>query len=106
MLGDFDVAEEALHDAFRAAIERWPTEGVPANPAAAVDEGPEDYELLEDDGLRLIFTCRHPSFAEEAQIAPTLREVCVLTTEEITRAFLHVRRAPRFGTLLARQRIA
>jgi RNA polymerase sigma-70 factor (ECF subfamily) len=122
LLGDFDVAEEALHDAFRAAIERWPTEGVPANPSAwlvstgrfkAIDrlrrqkrfrpwdevaeqaesiadvaDMPEERADVEDDRLRLIFTCCHPSLAEEAQIALTLREVCGLTTEEIARAFL------------------
>jgi RNA polymerase sigma-70 factor (ECF subfamily) len=122
LLGDFDVAEEALHDAFRAAIESWPTDGVPDNPAGwlvstgrfkaidklrrqrrfkawddAVDEaesiadpakGPDEYEPVEDDRLRLIFTCCHPSLAEEAQVALTLREVCGLTTEEIARAFL------------------
>jgi RNA polymerase sigma-70 factor (ECF subfamily) len=122
LLGDFDVAEEALHDAFRAALESWPADGVPDNPTAwlvstgrfkaidklrrqkrfkpwddALDEaegiadpakGPDDYEPVEDDRLRLIFTCCHPSLAEEAQIALTLREVCGLTTEEIARAFL------------------
>ncbi len=118
LIGDFDRAEEALHDAFRAAVEQWPREGVPANPTAwlvstgrfkaidairrdrrfaAWDEAAESipdesvpYEAgpLEDDRLRLIFTCCHPSLAEEAQIALTLREVCGLTTEEIARAFL------------------
>jgi RNA polymerase sigma-70 factor, ECF subfamily len=118
LIGDFDRAEEALHDAFRAAVEQWPREGVPANPTAwlvstgrfkaidairrdrrftALDDTTESapdesvpYEAgpLEDDRLRLIFTCCHPSLAEEAQIALTLREVCGLTTEEIARAFL------------------
>ncbi len=119
LLGDFDVAEEALHDAFRAALEQWPREGVPANPRAwlvsagrfkaidgmrrrarftPLDDGQlealvderagEEPELLEDDRLRLIFTCCHPALAPEAQIALTLREVCGLTTEDIARAFL------------------
>lgn len=117
LLGDFDVAEEALHDAFRAALEQWPRDGLPANPRAwlisagrfkAIDAlrkrakleplpddlaerlATDDKELatIEDDRLRLIFTCCHPALAEEAQIALTLREVCGLTTEEIARAFL------------------
>ena len=122
-LGDFDVAEEALHEAFVAAVEQWPVDGVPDNPRAwlvttgrfkAIDrlrrrskhevaldeEGLErieaiadpaiagDDEGLEDDRLRLIFTCCHPALAPEAQVALTLREVCGLTTEEIARAFL------------------
>ena len=123
LLGDFDVAEEATHDAFRAALEQWPKEGVPSNPRAwlvsagrfkAIDglrrrkrfdsldeEGNKaagigivdtgawaDPESVEDDRLRLIFTCCHPALALDAQIALTLREVCGLTTEEIGRAFL------------------
>ena len=122
LLGDFDLAEEALHEAFRAALEQWPAEGIPANPAAwlvsagrfkaidslrrqqrmvAWDEAAEEAAAipdaapaanepvaLEDDRLRLIFTCCHPSLAEDAQIALTLREVCGLTTEEIARSFL------------------
>ncbi|MCU1381569.1 MAG: putative polymerase, sigma-24 subunit, subfamily [Acidobacteria bacterium] len=123
LLGDFDVAEEAMSDAFRAALEQWPKEGVPANPRAwlvstgrfkAIDglrrqkrfesldeEGNPavqigvldttawaDPESVEDDRLRLIFTCCHPALAFDAQIALTLREVCGLTTEEIGRAFL------------------
>jgi len=122
LLGDFDVAEEALHDAFRAALEQWPREGVPANPrawlvstgrfkaidglrrrarfdalddvgdkadVAVVDEAAwADPESVEDDRLRLIFTCCHPALAGDAQVALTLREVCGLTTEEIARAFL------------------
>jgi RNA polymerase sigma-70 factor (ECF subfamily) len=121
LLGDFDLAEEALHDAFRAALEQWPSEGVPANPRAwlvsagrfkaidgirrrarftsvedvaeeveaVVDESavPND-ESIEDDRLRLIFTCCHPALAPDAQVALTLREVCGLTTEEIAQAFL------------------
>jgi RNA polymerase sigma-70 factor (ECF subfamily) len=122
LLGDFDAAEEALHDAFRAALEQWPGEGVPSNPRAwlvstgrfkaidamrrrarfdALDEaGTEanlavvdaeawaDPESVEDDRLRLIFTCCHPALAPDAQVALTLREVCGLTTEEIAQAFL------------------
>ncbi len=120
LLGDFDVAEEALHDAFRAALEQWPREGVPANPKAwlvstgrfkAIDgirrrarfdplpddieekltagsDDDPDGEGVEDDRLRLIFTCCHPALSPDAQVALTLREVCGLTTEEIARAFL------------------
>ncbi|MEO8070994.1 MAG: RNA polymerase sigma factor [Acidobacteriota bacterium] len=122
LLGDFDAAEEAMHDAFRAALEQWPADGVPANPRAwlvsagrfkAIDAmrrrkrfGPldetehqaalavtdaaawADDESVEDDRLRLIFTCCHPALSSDAQVALTLREVCGLTTEEIARAFL------------------
>lgn len=121
LLGDFELAEEALHDAFRAALEQWPHDGVPANPRAwlvsagrfkaidgirrrtrfeALDDdaaekiaAPDDPatwggEDIEDDRLRLIFTCCHPALPSDAQVALTLREVCGLTTEEIARAFL------------------
>ena len=123
LLGSFDLAEEALHDAFRAALEQWPREGVPANPRAwlvsagrfkaidgirrrarfqalddvdveqlegAIDDSAvwEQAESVEDDRLRLIFTCCHPALAQDAQVALTLREVCGLTTEEIAHAFL------------------
>lgn len=121
LLGDFDRAEEALHDAFAAAVEQWWREGVPHNPRAwlvsagrfkAIDhlrrrarfnasleqiaqqleldaqEETEEYEGLEDDRLRLVFTCCHPALAADAQVALTLREVCDLRTEEIARAFL------------------
>jgi RNA polymerase sigma-70 factor (ECF subfamily) len=122
LLGDFDLAEEALHEAFASAVEQWPREGVPANPRAwlvsagrfrAIDTirrrarfdasledlarqldanqqgaNGQDDESVEDDRLRLIFTCCHPALAPEAQVALTLREVCGLTTEEIARAFL------------------
>jgi RNA polymerase sigma-70 factor (ECF subfamily) len=118
LLGDFDLAEEALSEAFRAALEQWPKEGLPDNPRAwlvsagrfkaidairrrarfdpleeqhaeslAADEQPER-EPIEDDRLRLVFTCCHPALAQDAQVALTLREVCGLTTEEIARAFL------------------
>ena len=122
LLGDFDFAEEALQDAFTAAVEHWPRDGIPANPRAwlistgrfkAIDAlrrrarfddslgaiadqlgdgitAPDelDDETVEDDRLRLIFTCCHPALPPDAQIALTLREVCGLTTEEIARAFL------------------
>lgn len=121
LLGDFDVAEEALHDAFKAALEQWPQEGIPDNPRAwlvstgrfkAIDgirrrarfDSFEDHaerieaipdesamqepESVEDDRLRLIFTCCHPALAPDAQVALTLREVCGLATEEIARAYL------------------
>jgi RNA polymerase sigma-70 factor (ECF subfamily) len=123
LLGDFDRAEEALHDAFSAAIEQWPRDGIPASPRAwlvsagrfrAIDalrrrarfdaslaalaaelEGqtaaPVEWigePTLEDDRLRLVFTCCHPALQPDAQVALTLREVCGLTTEEIAHAFL------------------
>lgn len=122
LLGDFDTAEEALHDAFAVAVEQWAREGVPANPRAwlvstgrfkAIDglrrrarfdasltdlarhlelstSDPEDWndEAVEDDRLRLMFTCCHPALSPETQVAMTLREVCGLTTDEIARAFL------------------
>ena len=121
LLGDFDLAEEAMHDAFAAAVEQWPRDGIPANPrawlvstgrftsistmrkrarfdaslseiaerleAAARDTGGHDEESVDDDRLRLIFTCCHPALTPDAQIALTLREVCGLTTEEIAAAF-------------------
>jgi RNA polymerase sigma-70 factor (ECF subfamily) len=124
LLGDFELAEDALHDAFSAALEQWPKEGVPANPRAwlvsagrfkgvdtmrrrarfdtsqaaiaeqfgaeARDAATFDGESIEDDRLRLIFTCCHPALAPEVRVALTLREVCGLTTEEIGRAFLTV----------------
>lgn len=122
LLGDFDLAEEALHDAFAAAVEQWPRDGVPGNPRAWLvstgrfkaidgirrrsrfdaslselaqrlgssteDAADLDEKAVEDDHLRLIFTCCHPALAPDAQIALTLREVCGLTTEEIARAYL------------------
>ena len=126
LLGDFDVAEEAMQDAFKAAIEQWPLDGMPRNPTAwlvstgrfrAIDglrrrarfdsldasfdqlaadaessaddsTSLEPGEILEDDSLRLIFTCCHPALAPDAQVALTLREVCGLSTSEIAHAFL------------------
>jgi RNA polymerase sigma-70 factor (ECF subfamily) len=122
LLGDFDHAEEALHDAFIAAVERWPRDGVPENPrawlvstgrfkaidgmrrrarfdaalgelatqieTATSDADAWDEDTVEDDRLRLIFTCCHPALPPDAQVALTLREVCGLTTEEIAHAFL------------------
>jgi RNA polymerase sigma-70 factor (ECF subfamily) len=121
LLGDFDLAEEGLHDAFASALESWPQTGVPANPrtwlvsagrfkaidalrrrarfdaalveiAARLDTASPaaeaDAEGVEDDRLRLIFTCCHPALPPEARVALTLREVCGLTTEEVARAFL------------------
>ena len=122
LLGDFELAEDALHDAFSAALKQWPKDGIPAKPSAwlitagrfkAIDalrrsarfdasqaiiaeqldgETREvvklDSESIEDDRLRLIFTCCHPVLAPDARVALTLREVCGLTTEEIAHAFL------------------
>ena len=122
LLGDFDLAEEALHDAFTAAVERWPRDGIPANPrawlvsagrfkaidglrrrarfdaaltvvaerldAAAREAADREDPEVEDDRLRLIFTCCHPALPPDGRVALTLREVCGLTTEEIARAFL------------------
>jgi RNA polymerase sigma-70 factor (ECF subfamily) len=121
LLGDLDVAEEAMHEAFAAALDTWPEAGVPDNPRpwlistarfkaidgmrrrarfdsaqkdltlyleARVNEAVHEDEEIEDDRLRLIFTCCHPALPPEGQLALTLREVCGLTTEEIARAFL------------------
>ena len=122
LLHDFDLAEEALHEAFAAAVEQWPRDGIPANPrtwlvsagrfkaidvirrrarydaslgelaknmeTATSEMLVEDQESVEDDRLRLIFTCCHPALSPETQVPMTLREVCNLTTEEIARAFL------------------
>ncbi|SEA12694.1 RNA polymerase sigma factor [Microbulbifer marinus] len=122
LLGDFELAEEALHDAFAAALKQWPAEGLPNNPRAwlvstgrfkAIDRlrrqarqdpltdamaqqleaetaDPADWaeDRVEDDHLRLIFTCCHPALSMDARVALTLREVCGLTTEEIASAFL------------------
>ena len=123
LLGDFDLAEDALHDAFRVAMEQWPRDGIPANPRTwlvsvgrfkaidalrrrarfdapleelaerldrdtrdAIDQN--DADDIEDDRLRLIFTCCHPALPPDARAALTLREICGLSTEEIARAFL------------------
>jgi len=123
LLGDFDLAEEAMHEAFAAALSGWPKSGVPENPRPwlistarfkAIDslrrrarsdasqdelaryleaqghaiEASTEEAWVEDDRLRLIFTCCHPALPPEGQVALTLREVCGLTTEEIARAFL------------------
>jgi RNA polymerase sigma-70 factor (ECF subfamily) len=122
LLGDFGLAEEALQDAFAAAMEQWPRDGVPDNPRTwlvsagrfkaidrirrrarfdasqdeiayqieldAAETAERDDEQLEDDRLRLMFTCCHPALSSDAQVALTLREVCGLTTEEIASAFL------------------
>ena len=121
LLGDFDLAEDSMHEAFAAALDLWHKNGIPANPRPwlistarfkAIDsmrrrarfdasqqdlirhleaqsiQEPQQDEGIEDDRLRLIFTCCHPSIPPEAHVALTLREVCGLTTEEIARAFL------------------
>src|SRR6202167_2414933 len=121
LLGDLDLAEESMHEAFAAALESWPKTGIPDEPrpwlistarfkaidairrrarfdAAQTDlvahiesrdhSAPLEDEEIEDDRLRLIFTCCHPALPPEAQVALTLREICGLTTEEIARAFL------------------
>ena len=124
LLGDFDLAEEAMHEAFAAALSLWPSSGVPGNPRpwlistarfkaidtlrrrarfdasqdelvryleaqlSSAERSNEEEDSFEDDRLRLIFTCCHPSLAPEARVALTLREVCGLTTEEIAKAFL------------------
>ena len=140
LLGDFDLAEDAMHDAFTAAVERWERDGVPANPRGwlistgrfkavdalrrrarfdaslaalvtqleaelAEEREPEataeaDGAAVEDDRLRLIFTCCHPALSPDAQVALTLREVCGLTTEEIARAFFT--RAPAIAQRIVR----
>ena len=121
LLGDLDLAEEAMHEAFAAALESWPQTGIPDKPRpwlistarfkaidvirrrvrfdrsqkdltlhmeARINEASLDEEEIEDDRLRLIFTCCHPALPPEGQVALTLREICGLTTEEISRAFL------------------
>ena len=121
LLGDLDLAEEAMHEAFAAALDTWPQTGIPENPRpwlistarfkaidamrqrarfdaaqrdlalhleARINEASHEGEEIEDDRLRLIFTCCHPVLPPEGQVALTLREVCGLTTEEIARAFL------------------
>src|SRR5271154_7183884 len=139
LLGDFDLAEDALQDAFAVALERWPTAEPPSNPRAwlvnvarnkAIDRirrqiafrgkqaeltheamlGAEaavedDDAALDDDMLRLIFTCCHPSFATEVQVALTLRTVCGLTTAQVARAFLVSEEAMGQRLVRAKQKI-
>lgn len=139
LVGDFDLAQDALQDAFAAALERWPDAGLPSNPRAwlvnvgrnkAIDRVRRDvsfrskeqaltHELLlnasasceetaaalDDDMLRLIFTCCHPSFAAEVQVALTLRTVCGLTTAQVARAFLASEEAMAQRLLRAKQKI-
>ncbi|HEY6185996.1 MAG TPA: RNA polymerase sigma factor [Terriglobales bacterium] len=121
LLGDLDLAEESMHEAFATALDTWPKTGIPDKPRpwlistarfkaidamrrrarfdgaqrdliahleARANDAPIANEEIEDDRLRLIFTCCHPALLPEAQVALTLREVCGLTTEEIARAFL------------------
>jgi RNA polymerase sigma-70 factor, ECF subfamily len=139
LVGDFDLAEDALQDAFAVALERWPGGGVPSNPRAwlvnvgrnkAIDRvrravtfrgkqaqlthellldasppGEANDSVLDDDMLRLIFTCCHPSFATEVQVALTLRTVCGLTTAQVARAFLTGEDAMAQRLLRAKQKI-
>jgi RNA polymerase sigma-70 factor, ECF subfamily len=140
LVGDFDLAEDALQDAFAVALERWPTESRPFNPRAWLvnvgrnkaidrvrrqisfrDKQPQlahEVELnalgsaeateaagVDDDMLRLIFTCCHPSFAAEVQVALTLRTVCGLTTAQVARAFLTSEPAMAQRLLRAKQKI-
>ena len=139
LLGDFDTAEEAVQEAFRAALEQWPRDGVPRNPRAwlvsvgrfkaidalrrrgrdgvvlaaaardyrepSADPEASDDETIQDDQLRLIFTCCHPLLPQDARIALALREVCGLTTEEIARAFLVAPQAMKRRISRAKERI-
>ena len=139
LLGDFDTAEEAVQEAFRAALEQWPRDGVPRNPRAwlvsvgrfkaidalrrrgrddvvlaaaardyrepSADPEASDDETIQDDQLRLIFTCCHPLLPQDARIALALREVCDLTTEEIARAFLVAPRTMKRRISRAKERI-
>ena len=139
LLGDFDTAEEALQEAFQAALEQWPRDGVPRNPRAwlvsvgrfkgidalrrrgrdgvalaaaardysepSADPEASDDETIQDDQLRLIFTCCHPLLPQDARIALALREVCGLTTEEIARAFLVAPQAMKRRISRAKERI-
>lgn len=138
LLGSFELAEEALHDAFMAAAQQWPRDGMPNSPRAwlisagrfkAIDrvrrrvrfdkaaaeithqaeaemaEPEPDMQVIDDDTLRLIFTCCHPALPQDAQVAMTLREVCGLTTEEIARAFLARPPAIAQRIVRAKQRI-
>ena len=139
LLGDFDLAEEALQEAFQAALEQWPREGIPRSPRAwlvsagrfkgidalrrrgrsdallgavaeeyrepAADPNGWDDEVIQDDQLRLIFTCCHPLLPQDARIALALREVCGLTTEEVARAFLVASQTMKKRIARAKERI-
>ena len=140
LVGDFDLAEDALQDAFAVALERWPTEMPPSNPRAwlvnvgrnkaidrvrrqaafrdrqhavahqielnaATGEEATDAAVVDDDMLRLIFICCHPSFAVEVQVALTLRTVCGLTTAQVARAFLVSEEAMAQRLVRAKQKI-
>ena len=140
LVGDFDLAQDALQDAFAVALERWPTGDPPSNPrawlvnvgrnkaidrvrrqitfrdkqseltheflsnAATADEGFEP-DVLDDDVLRLIFTCCHPAFADEVKVALTLRTICGLTTAQVARAFLASEDAMAQRLVRAKQKI-
>src|SRR5437660_5077984 len=140
LVGDFDLAQDALQDAFAVALERWPNEAPPSNPRAwlvyvgrnkAIDRvrrriafrgkqdqlaheielnasSPDEVDVtstFDDDMLRLIFTCCHPAFAAEVQVALTLRTVCGLTTAQVARAFLIGEEAMAQRLLRAKQKI-
>jgi RNA polymerase sigma-70 factor (ECF subfamily) len=139
LVGDFDLAEDVLQEAFAVALERWPSAETPANPRAwlvnvgrnkAIDRirrqivfrgketeltqeallnaepaAPDNDAVLDDDMLRLIFTCCHPSFAAEVQVALTLRTVCGLTTAQVARAFLVSEEAMGQRLVRAKQKI-
>src|SRR6476620_4762839 len=139
LVGDFDLAEDSLQDAFAVALERWSDAGLPSNPRAwlvhvgrnkAIDRvrrnvtfrgkqqelaheillnvsapGEDTDNALDDDMLRLIFTCCHPSFAAEVQVALTLRTVCGLTTTQVARAFLSGEDAMGQRLVRAKQKI-
>jgi RNA polymerase sigma-70 factor, ECF subfamily len=139
LVGDFDLAEDSLQEAFAVALERWPHGNPPSNPRAwlvnvarnkaidrvrrqivfrgkqeelahqsllgASDPGAEDDSAVDDDMLRLIFTCCHPAFAVEIQVALTLRTVCSLSTAQVARAFLISEEAMAQRLVRARQKI-
>jgi RNA polymerase sigma-70 factor, ECF subfamily len=140
LVGDFDLAEDVLQEAFATALERWPQSELPANPRAwlvnvgrnkaidrirrqiafrgklgelthellqnaSISEEAADAGALDDDMLRLIFTCCHPSFAAEVQVALTLRTVCGLSTAQVARAFLASEEAMGQRLVRAKQKI-
>ena len=140
LVGDFDLAQDALQDAFAVALERWPASDPPSNPRAwlvnvarnkaidrirrqitirdkqselthewlnnaAASDGAFESDVLDDDMLRLIFTCCHPAFATEVQVALTLRTVCGLTTAQVARAFLASEDAMAQRLVRAKQKI-